>query len=237
MAAILTHYLIGEKFIEKYKNFNEDDLISFLVGTIAVDAPNSQGKGFEEREKSHFGSSPSMALLNHGNFDLEGDVLDYDSFLEKYGNQLDNPFVEGYLLHLYTDKKWFKEIITELLNTHASTINGTAKTAHDLSFKEAIAWYTKNLYSTYEIHDILFTPFLNLQHIEKMSNYNVENCPIEEINKQDLKSMLEQLKIKCENLKNSDPIEKPSILIPLDTMLSFIDDCAMEAHQLYSNSK
>ena len=237
MASILTHYLIGEKFIEKFKNFNEDDVISFLVGSIAVDAPNSQGKGVGAREISHFGSSPSMALLEKGNFDLSGNILDYESFIEKYGNQLDNPFVEGYLLHLYTDKKWFQEIITELLNLHASTIKETAETSHDLSFKEAIAWYTKNLYSTYEIHDILFYPSLDLRHIKEMSKYDVENCPIEEIDKQDLKSMLEQLKIKCENLKNNDPIENPSILILFDTMLSFIDACATEAHQLYSNSK
>ncbi len=236
MAAILTHYLIAEKYLEKFKSFDEEDMIAFFVGAVAADTPNSLGKGFDEREASHFGSSPSMSLLEKGKFNLDGDVLDYNSFIEKYKNQLDDPFIEGYLLHLYTDKKWFKEIITELLNNHANEINEEAKNVYDLSFKDAIMWYTKNLYQTYNTHDSLFRPYINLEHIKKMSDYDVQKCPVDIINKYDLKRMLDDLKAKCEVIDTVDVSSKDEMLISLDIMLSFIDACAIEMHDSYFNS-
>lgn len=237
MASILTHYLIAERYAQKYKNYSNDDLISFLVGAVAADAPNSQGKGLHEREISHFGSSPSMELMEKGNFNLDDDILNYDLFLEKYNSKLDNPFVEGYLLHLYSDKKWFEEIISNLLDINADKINKNAKNSNDLSFKEAILWYTKNLYETYNIHDIFFYQFLNLQHIELMSNYDVNDCPIDEIDKTDLNDMLKGIKVKSENLRNSTISEDSIILISFDDILSFIDECTIGVHKLYFNKK
>lgn len=233
MASVLTHFLIAENYIEKFKNFDEEDIVSFLVGAVAADTPNSLGKGFEEREASHFGSSPSMTLLEKGNFNLDGDVLSYDSFFDKYKNQLDDPFIEGYLLHLYTDKRWFTEIITELLNKYASEIKENAKTAYDLSFKEAILWYTKNLYQTYNAHDIFFHPYINLEHIKKMSMYDVRKCPVDIINKQDLEIMLANFKAKCEENAKEDGISELDLLISTDTMLSFISSTSTEMHDLY----
>lgn len=233
MAAILTHYLIAKDYIEKFKNYEVDDEIAFLVGAIAADTPNSLGKGFGEREASHFGSSPSMALLEKGKFSLDGDVLDYSDFIDKYKDQLNSPFIEGYLLHLYTDKKWFEEVITHLLNIHANEINERAKNASDLTFKEAISWYTKSLYETYNAHDILFKPYISMEQIQKMREFNSKKCPIDIINKDDLKQMLNNLSVKCENLNSESTVDQDKMLISFDEMMEFIDACAKEMHEKY----
>lgn len=233
MAAILTHYLVAKNYIEKFKNYEDDDKISFLVGAIAADTPNSLGKGFEERESSHFGSSPSMALLEKGKFNLDGDVLGYEDFIDKYKDNLNNPFIEGYLLHLYTDKKWFEEVITNLLNIHAKEINEVAESVYDLTFKEAILWYTKSLYETYNAHDILFSPYLDIEQIKKMSEYDTKKCPVDIIDKDDLKQMLNILNEKCKKINNESTTNQDKMLISFDEMMIFIDECAKEMHEKY----
>jgi len=235
MAAIIAHYLSAEEYNNKYRNYTENDLISFLVGAIAADSPRSQGKGFDRREITHFGSSPSKDLIEKSNFDLSGDILDFTSFIQKYEDKLDNPFIEGYLLHLYTDKKWFSEIITDLLNQYVAQIKPNAEKAEDLTFLEAISWYSKKLYATYDIHDVQFYQRVNIKHIEKLSTYNVDTCPIEEIDKDDLKNMLFNLSEKCKNLdrKEIDSISNP--LISIETMNSFINSCVIDTYKSISS--
>ena len=237
MAAIIAHYLSAEEYNNKYRNYTETDLLSFLVGAIAADSPRSQGKGLDKREITHFGSSLSKDLIEKGNFDLSGDILDFTSFVQKYGDHLDNPFIEGYLLHLYTDKKWFSEVIPDLLNQYASQIKPNAIRAEDLTFLEAISWYSKNLFATYDIHDLQFHPQINIAHIEKMSNYNVENCPIEELDKDDLKNMLFNLSKKCKSLDEKEIDINSEPLISIEEMNTFINHCVTDTYKSISSKE
>ncbi len=234
MAAILAHYLSAELYNDEYRHYTGNDLIFFLVGAIAADAPRSQGKEVSTREISHFGASPSKDLLDN-RFDLSGVVLDFDDFFDKYGNKLDNPFIEGYLLHLCVDRKWFSEVITELLNKNASEIKQNATTASDLTFLEAMTWYSRNLYQTYDNHDILFSHRINMEHINEMCNYNISECPISEIDKDDLSAMLSDIQKKCKSLKlGQEPVDSTT-LISIEEMDSFLGSCVTEAYGYISN--
>ena len=234
MAAILAHYLSAELYNNKYSHYVGEDLKAFLVGSVAVDAPRNQGKGMSNREITHFGASPSKDLLNNM-FNLDGGVLDFDTFFEKYGDKLDNPFIEGYLLHLCTDRKWFSEVITELLNKNASEIKESATNSNDLTFLEALTWYGKNLYQTYNIHDILFSSFINMKNIDEMCSYDVNECPMSEIDKEDLSFMLDDIKIKCENLKSQRMTEESDLpLISIEEMDDFLESSVKESRDYIS---
>ena len=53
MAALIVHYLASEIYNNKYLNYDDANLISFLVGAIAADAPRTQGRGDIGRGNSH----------------------------------------------------------------------------------------------------------------------------------------------------------------------------------------
>ncbi len=84
------------------------DYDKVLYGSIAPDISQCLG---EPRKYSHF---------------LNDDGLpDVNRFLEKYGNKLDDDFVLGYFIHLYTDYFWFNYFITELVSHNVITkLNG-----------------------------------------------------------------------------------------------------------------
>lgn len=49
-----------------------------------------------------------------------------DEFLAKYKNHLNDDFVLGYYVHLYTDYLWFKYFLTEIMNENKITkLDGT----------------------------------------------------------------------------------------------------------------
>lgn len=94
MASSLIHLCVANeinKFIKKDKK-------KLLIGSIAPDISKQVG---EPRSKSHFTTD---RYTNHL------------KFIEKYTNYLDDDFVLGYYIHLYTDYLWEKYFITELGN-------------------------------------------------------------------------------------------------------------------------
>lgn len=239
MAAMLAHYLIAELYNNKYINYKGKDLNAFLIGTLAADSPRSQGKGEEVRARTHFGISANIDLIGDSPCDLTGKFLSFNSFIDKYGNRLEDPFLVGYLLHLYVDKKWFSELVMELYDKYAPEIKYGAKKATDLSFKEAFSWYMskENLYHTFDVHDILFYPRLNIEHINDMVNYDVSKCPVDEIDKEDLKNTLNALVEKCDSLKDSFLSDSDNSLITLERMDIFFDSCAHEMHDFMTHYK
>ena len=97
MASSLIHIAIAKKVNEVFKR----DLTKFLIGSIAPDISKLIG---ESKEKSHFLDKNSDDLPN------------LDLFLKKYKNNLNDDFVLGYYIHLYTDYLWFKYFISEIVN-------------------------------------------------------------------------------------------------------------------------
>ena len=98
MASAVIHIAVAKE-INKDLKMNEKEL---FLGTIAPDISKQLG---ESKVKSHF-------LLND-----KTDLPILDKFLDKYKNNLNNPFIMGYYIHLFTDYLWFKYFIPEITNS------------------------------------------------------------------------------------------------------------------------
>ena len=95
MASSMIHIVIANEINKEIKRDNR----KMLIGTIAPDISKHIG---EDKTKSHF--------LDH----VETDIPNLEKFLAKYKNNLNDDFVLGYYIHLYTDYLWFKYFIPEI---------------------------------------------------------------------------------------------------------------------------
>lgn len=97
MASSMIHIVVANELNKQLKR----DKTKLLIGTIAPDISKLVG---ESKNKSHF-------LENE-----EEDIPNLYSFLNKYKYNLDDDFVLGYYIHLYTDYLWFKYFIPDIYN-------------------------------------------------------------------------------------------------------------------------
>ncbi|MBR3898072.1 MAG: hypothetical protein IKJ43_02185 [Bacilli bacterium] len=94
MPSSMIHIAVANEVNKKLKRNSAD----FLIGSIAPDISKEVGWS---REKSHF-------------IDNNDGIPNVDLFLNKYSSYLDDDFVLGYYVHLYTDYLWFKYFLTEI---------------------------------------------------------------------------------------------------------------------------
>ena len=95
MASAIIHLSVANEINRKIKH----DKDKLFIGSIAPDLSKQIGK---DKVVSHF-------LEEVGN-----NVPEIDRFLSKYKNNLNDDFVLGYFIHLYTDYLWFKYFIPEV---------------------------------------------------------------------------------------------------------------------------
>ena len=125
MASSVIHICIANE-INKTINRNSKKL---LIGTIAPDISKLLG---ETKFYSHF-------LDNVNN-----NIPNINKFLEKYGNYLNDDFVLGYYIHLYTDYLWFKYFIPNIIKgNYIKELDGTLVEYTKKTFK----YYVYNDYS------------------------------------------------------------------------------------------
>lgn len=92
MASSLIHLCVANEINKKLNK----DKSQILIGSIAPDISKHIG---QLRSKSHFNDEIGTSHLN---------------FLKKYEKNLNDDFVLGYYIHLYTDYLWERYFITEL---------------------------------------------------------------------------------------------------------------------------
>ncbi len=95
MASSVIHMAVAS---EVNKKINRDNG-RLLIGSIAPDISKHLG---ENKVRSHFLPNPDT------------DIPEIDRFLDKYKNKLNDDFVLGYFIHLYTDYLWAKYFIPEI---------------------------------------------------------------------------------------------------------------------------
>lgn len=124
MASVVIHMCVAHEVSKKIKlkNYNE-----FLLGTIAPDISKRIGWS---RDLSHF-------------IDSDTTYPDLNRFLKKYGDKLDNDFILGYYVHLYTDYLWFKYFIGDIKYEGLITLKDGTKIDYDFST------FQKYLYNDY----------------------------------------------------------------------------------------
>jgi len=97
MASSMIHIAVASELNKKLNR----DKSKLLIGTIAPDISKLIG---ESKRITHF-----------VNDQTESDSIpDLDLFLKKYKNKINDDFVLGYYIHLFTDYLWFKYFLTEI---------------------------------------------------------------------------------------------------------------------------
>ncbi len=94
MASVMIHLSIAEEINKKIKH-NKKEL---FLGAIAPDISKQLGRS---KVVSHFQNS-------------DDNIPVLDKFLEKYGCHMNDDFILGYYIHLYTDYLWFKYFMTDI---------------------------------------------------------------------------------------------------------------------------
>ena len=117
MASSVIHMCVANEVNKMLKRNN--DLI--LIGSIAPDISKHLGK---TKYESHF------------LFD-DREIPSLKTFLEKYKKHLNDDFVLGYYIHLYTDYIWFKYFFSDFISTGSLyLLDGTKIEATDESYKK-----------------------------------------------------------------------------------------------------
>lgn len=165
MASAVIHLAVANKINKKLNR----DKSQLLIGAIAPDISKFIG---EDKTKSHFLK------------ELDSNIPDIESFLNKYKNNLTDDFVMGYFIHLYTDYLWFKYFVTEFYDKPMITkLDGT------------VVKCSGNMLSLYVYND-----YTNL-NIKLIDKYNM-----------DLKIFYNQLP-KLSNIIEEIPMDKMGLLL------------------------
>ncbi len=112
MASSVIHIAVANELNKVLKK----DKKSILIGSIAPDISKLLG---DNKVKSHFQDS-------------NNDIPNLNKFIKKYGNRLDDDFVLGYYIHLYTDYLWFKYFVPDFCeNGSLYKLDGTKEFVDD----------------------------------------------------------------------------------------------------------
>ena len=177
MPGFVLHLLHGKFILEAMsQNFNNEQIDQFMQGILMPDS----NKGYE-KDISHF-ISPLSGSQNHI---LQ--IPDLEIFISKYRQHLSEPFVLGYLAHLYLDKVFFEYFFLNYISFLDKNNNKTLN-------KEYIQRVYLSRRNEYISVDQLFSEeylygeytVLNAKLINKYSMnipYSIEiKNPIEEVN-------------------------------------------------------
>jgi hypothetical protein len=165
VASAVIHLAVANEINKKLNR----DKSQLLIGAIAPDISKFIG---EDKTKSHFLK------------ELDSNIPDIESFLNKYKNNLTDDFVMGYFIHLYTDYLWFKYFVTEFYDKPMITkLDGT------------VVKCSGNMLSLYVYND-----YTNL-NIKLIDKYNM-----------DLKIFYNQLP-KLSNIIEEIPMDKMGLLL------------------------
>lgn len=162
MASSMIHLAVANeinKIIRKDKS-------KLLIGSIAPDISKLIG---QTKRKSHF-------LDN-----TENDIPNLVNFLNKYKNYLNDDFVLGYYIHLYTDYLWFKYFMTEIANKNIiKKLDGSiVKCTGNMLYKYIYNDYTNLNIQLIDYYNLDLEIFYN--EIPSI-NYIIEEIPMDKLN-------------------------------------------------------
>lgn len=122
MASSIIHMCVANELANKLNV----DRRQLLIGSIAPDISKHLGK---TKKETHF--------LDE--YDFANSIPVLEKFLSKYQKNLDDPFVLGYYIHLYTDYIWFRYFIKEFCGTDCIyNLDGSVKKLTEAEVKQYI---------------------------------------------------------------------------------------------------
>lgn len=192
MASSVIHIAVANEINKVLKR----DKTKILIGSIAPDISKIVG---ENRNISHF--------IEEG-----ASIPNMKNFLRKYHKYLQDDFVMGYYIHLYTDYLWSKYFLTEIL--HDNTILKKDGTSVKICGNMA-KFYIYNDYTNLNIQlieqydldlEIFYEPLPKLENI-------ISEIPMDKLN-----LLLEKAGIIIANTK-----KKKSFVFDMKDVSNFID--------------
>jgi len=193
MASAIIHMAVANQ-INKIINKDNNKI---LIGSIAPDISKHLG---ETKYYTHF--------LD----DVENDIPNIDKFLNKYKNKLNDDFVLGYFIHLYTDYLWFKYFIPEICDNDLITkLDGTVVKCNGRMALQYIYNDYTNLNSTLlDMYDLPLNIFY--EEIPKIEQI-IEEIPVDKLN-----LIVDKTGVIIENSK-----VKKDLVFNVDNIKSFVD--------------
>ena len=176
MASALIHMAVANQINKKLNR----DYSKLLIGSIAPDLSKCIN---QSKVESHFLDNEKTNIPN------------MDRFLIKYKKYLNDDFVMGYFIHLYTDYLWFKYFLTEIYDKDTiTTLDGKSIICDDKKMCE----YMYNDYTNMNIR-ILDKYNMNLsifyRDIPKIDNI-IKEIPMDRI-----QLIIDKMSIIIENSK------------------------------------
>lgn len=221
MASSIIHFAIAEFINTHYLQLTGKKREKFLLGSIIVDdyqiaEKQILGKPSMGKKISHF-IKPGYNAEAKAPVDFSQWVPDIESFLQKYGTKLEDPFYLGYFAHLYADVKWWGEVIKDVVNECVTEINPQAEKIEDITNEEYLKWYrgTAGIYKEFDGSDISI-PVLELGIQDRLRNrfpdfekQDLAEFEIPELGDRELQGKaLEKLKEKFLRIENETEEQK-----------------------------
>lgn len=175
MASTVMHMCVAKK-INKILNIKDENML--LLGAIAPDISKHIG---EDKNISHFLT--------------EDREVDIDKFLNKYKSKLDNTFILGYFIHLYTDLLWDKYFISDIVN------KDTIKLLNGNLIPKDKELYKKLIYNDYTNLNIVLLDEYNLDLSLFYNEAVVPNITMDEIPVDKLYKLLDYSGVLIANTK------------------------------------
>lgn len=169
MPSSVIHRCVSKRVFEKANLFIDDkDIYLYDIGSIAPDS---------WKNSSRFKDSPlsKKDKRKYSHFSNDDEFFEnYDRFLDKYKNNLNDPFMIGYLVHLVTDVHWretmFYRCFDEdgsIIMLDGSTLNGEKGVRKNLLNQESkkMAYH---LYHHYNLNEVKILSCDELDLLPKM---------------------------------------------------------------------
>ena len=189
MASSIIHLAIAKKVAEKVDIENKKD---YYLGSIAPDIAKQIGTS---RDESHF-------IINS-----EEDIPNIRLFVKRYPTFKYNSFNLGYFTHLYTDKVWTKDVISNIVsNNSIKLLDGTIINTTTEEIQQMI-------YSDYTNLNVEIIDEYNLDLSLFYENFEIPNTNIREIPVNRLDILINKMGIIIENSKENKAYTFDSYLI------------------------
>lgn len=203
MASALIHLAIAKKIEKEIFIENKYD---YYLGSIAPDISKQIGRS---KQESHF-------LIN-----TPDDIPNIYLFIKRYPDFKYNSFDLGYFIHLYTDKVWYEDFISNItFNNSIKLLDGTIVQADQDEIGRLI-------YSDYTNLNIKLIEEYNMDLSLFYKDFKIPETSIKEIPIENLDILINKMGILIENSN-----QNKTYTFDINSIKDFIDKCADEIIEL-----
>lgn len=212
MPSSIIHRCVSKRVLEKGNLFDKkDELFEYEIGSIAPDSWRNS-KRFKES------ILPKKEKRKYSHFSIDGEFIEqYIDFYNKYKNQLNNPFMMGYFVHLLTDNRWRNTMFYRcfdkdgsIILLDGSTLNGEKGVRKELLHKES----KKMAY--------LLAKHFKLEEVRQLNEEELKSLPqMDEIEFDGLNDTIKYTNIES----NSDP-GNDLLVYKLEDFVLGIEECS-----------